>query len=427
MTKIIPFKAVRPADNESAERIAALPYDVFTEEEVRLLAAENPLSFIRVDRAEADFPEGVDPYSDEVYAAANGNYRYLIESGAFVEDEDRALYLYELTKDGRSQLGIVCCASACDYIDGNIKQHELTRHGKEEDRIRHSETLGVHASPVFMFRERSAMLSALTSMWSAGHKPIYRFVTEDGVGHKVYKVDDENVIRSMVAAFSTLGALYIADGHHRAASAAAISKNRRSADGKACGDDESDYFLCVVFPAEELRIYDFNRFITDTGFASAEEFVDKVRERFIVRYRDEGSGGKGSFAYRPKHLHEMGLYVDGKWYSMDIKDEFLPVGGGTVASMDASLLQELLIGPIVGIDDPRSDERIDFIGGVKGLGALETLVDTETAKGRIAAAFAMFPVSIEEVVKLSDEGEIMPPKSTWFEPKLLSGLFVHPF
>ncbi|MDR1271597.1 MAG: DUF1015 family protein [Clostridiales Family XIII bacterium] len=427
MATIIPFKAVRPADGESAEKIAALPYDVFTEEEVRELAAANPLSFIRVDRAEADFHEGTDPYSDEVYAAANGNYKYLLESGVLIQDEDEALYLYELTKDGRSQLGIVCCASACDYISGVIKQHELTRHGKEEDRIRHSETLGVHASPVFMFRERSAMLSSLTSVWSAGHEPIYRFVTDDGVGHKVYKIDNENVIRSIVAAFSTLGSLYIADGHHRAASAAAISQKRRSVNGKKCGEEEYDYFLTVIFPAEELRIYDFNRFITDTGFNTAEEFVDKVREKFVVRYKDEGSGGKGSFAYRPGKRHEMGLYVDGRWYCMVIKEEYLPKGGGYADSMDASLLQELLIGPVIGIEDARRDERIDFIGGVKGLGALERLVDAETVKGKTAAAFAMYPVSIEEVVKLSSAGEIMPPKSTWFEPKLLSGLFVHPF
>ncbi|MCL2111887.1 MAG: DUF1015 family protein [Clostridiales bacterium] len=407
MVKFRPFRAVRPAER-FADKVAALPYDVMTSEEARKMAAGNELSFLRIDRAEIDLPEGTDPYGAEVYEKARENFERMAHEGVFVQDEAPRFYAYRLTMEGRSQTGLVGCASIDDYDGGGIKRHELTRADKEEDRVRHVDALDANTGPIFLACRGCEALSALLR----GGAPLYDFTAEDGVRHEVWALD-EGANEEVTAIFAGRDALYIADGHHRCASAARVGRLRRDQLPDWTGDEEFNFFLAVVFPEDQLEILDYNRAVADLNGLTKEEFLTRLGKDFEVREYEGGGPAK------PACRHTFGMYLDGKWYAMEARtglvDEADPV-----ARLDVSLLQDYVLAPILGIEDPRTDGRIDFIGGIRGLGELERRVGTD-----MAVAFAMHPTAMQELFDIADAGLIMPPKSTWFEPKLRSGLFIH--
>jgi len=410
MVKFRQFRAVRPAV-EYASRVAALPYDVMTSEEARAMAGGEPLSFLHIDRGEIDLPEGTDPYSPEVYAKARENLERRISEGVFIQDEKPHFYVYRLTMDGRAQTGLVGCASIDDYISGVIKKHELTRADKEEDRVRHVDTLDANTGPIFLASRKDEAFSALLAKAVRG-EPVYDFAAEDGVRHEVWILDDE-ASEAAEAFFRAADALYIADGHHRCASAARVGELRRRQRPGWTGDEEFGFFLAVVFPEDQLDILDYNRAVADLNGLTEEEFLAGLSRKFEVeRFAGDGPA-------KPECRHTFGMYLGGKWYLLTarpgVADENDPV-----ARLDVSVLQDNALAPILGIGDPRSDKRIDFIGGIRGLGELERRVDAD-----MKVAFAMYPTTMRELFDIADAGLIMPPKSTWFEPKLRSGLFIH--
>ncbi|MDR0876124.1 MAG: DUF1015 family protein [Clostridiales Family XIII bacterium] len=411
MATVKPLRAIRPKNNETAEQIAELPYDVMSSEEARIIAADNPLSFLHVDKAEIDLSPSVDIYDPVVYAKAKENFDSLISGGALIRDPDAAFYVYRLTMGGRSQAGIVGCASADDYLENRIKKHEFTRADKEEDRVRHVDTLNANTGPIFLAHRPNAALSDLTASIIAAAAPIYDFEKDGGVRHEVWKVTDPADNEQIAELFRSIDALYIADGHHRCASAARVAKMRREANPGYTGDEEFNYFLAVIFPSDQLAIMDYNRLVRDLNGLDPESFEAKVLEKFEVR--------QPAFTKRPERRHEFGLYMGDRWQTLRIREEFVDEND-PVARLDVSLLQENLLGPILGIEDPRTDKRIDFAGGIRGLEYLE-----ERAGRDCRLAFAMYPTSMEELMDIADAGKVMPPKSTWFEPKLLSGLFSH--
>ena len=406
MINVRPFAAVRPR-TELAAMVAALPYDVMSEDEARSMASGNLYSFLHVDRPEIDFPAGTDPHGSAVYEHAAQALQQMITDGVLVQDESPCLYLYRQVMAGRVQTGIVCCADIVDYINGIIKKHELTRADKEADRIRHVDACNAHTGPIFLtYRDDPAAedpVKAAAAAWQVSHEPVYDF-TQNDVRHTVWVIDDEACIDALIRELDALPALYIADGHHRAAAAVSVGSGRKT--------EESRYFLSVIFPGSELTIMDYNRVVADLDGLTEGEFLTEVSEKFDI----ERCGGP----YRPERMHTFGMYLRGSWYRLtaheDLYDEHDPV-----SVLDVTILQDHLLGPVLRIGDPRTDRRIDFVGGIRGLGELETRVNAGEA-----AAFAMYPTAIEQVMDIADAGLIMPPKSTWFEPKLLSGLFVHP-
>ncbi len=409
MSEIRPFSALRPK-KEYASAVAALPYDVMNSEEAREKVKNLPYSFLHVDKAEIDLPVGVDLYSDEVYAKAAENLKKLETDGICVRDTKKNLYVYRQTMGETVQTGVVGCASVDDYLGGVIKRHELTRADKEEDRIRHVDTCDANTGPIFLAYRENADINAVLDKYTA-LAPEYDFVSDGDVRNEVWIVEDENDISALVAAFENVPSLYIADGHHRAASAVKVALKRRAAHPDYTGDEEFNYFLAVYFRAGDLRILDYNRLIKDLNGHSVEELISLLKENFTVTERDG--------AVHPAERHTFGMYLDGKWYALRLKDgiadESDPVG-----SLDVSLLQNLVISRIFGIDDPRTDKRIDFVGGIRGLAELE-----KRCAADMRVAFSMFPTSLDELMNIADASQIMPPKSTWFEPKLLSGLFIH--
>lgn len=404
------FRAYRPAAGY-ADKVAALPYDVMSSDEARRAAFGNPYSFLRVDKAEIDLPKSVNIYDDCVYETAAQNLRKLISADVLRQDETPCLYIYAQTRLGRVQTGLVGCASVDDYLQNVIKKHELTRADKEQDRIRHVDTLDANTGPIFLTYRGEAEISKMLEDWKQTHEAVYDF-TADGVRQQVWVMDDAAVIETLCACFAAIPALYIADGHHRAASAVKVAELRRAAHPDYDGSEEFNYFLSVLFPAEELEILDYNRVVKDLNGLTESEFLQRLRTDFTVEPAPVSP-------YRPEKRHAFGLYLGGQWYALSVKpgiaDESDPV-----ASLDVSLLQSRVIAPILRIDDPRRSDRIDFVGGIRGLAELERRVDAGEA-----AAFAMFPTSLSELLAIADAGKIMPPKSTWFEPKLLSGLFIH--
>lgn len=410
MTILRPFRAVRPAP-ELAAAIAALPYDVYDRAEAKQIVTDNPLSFLKIDRAETQFPDDVDPYSDQVYDRARLTFQEMLQAGHFLRDEAPCFYLYALTMNGRTQTGIVGCASIDDYQNGVIRRHENTRPEKEQDRIRHIDALSAQTGPIFLAYRQDPQLQKLTAAVTAS-PPAADFTSADGVRHQVWKIADPSVCDAIRLAFAGIEHIYIADGHHRAASAVKVGLQRRAEDPGLSPDAESQYFLSVLFPAEELKIYDYNRVVEDLNGYSPETLLAKLKKDFVI----EPCGQS-----RPTQKGQISMYCGGSWYRLTAR--FPVCSGDPVRDLDVSVLQDTVLAPLLGIEDPRTDSRIRFIGGIRGLEELVRLVDEKP--GRIA--FAMYPTSMEELLAVADAGLLMPPKSTWFEPKLRSGLFIHEF
>lgn len=409
MSVIRSFKALRPT-KEYASRVAALPYDVMNSAEARIKVQGNPYSFLHVDKAEIDLPEDTYLYADEVYEKAAGNLKKLESDGICVQDSEKHLYIYRQVMGNISQTGIVGCACVDDYINGVIKRHELTRADKEEDRIRHVDTCDANTGPIFLAYRRNSTVDGIIEKYTA-LTPEYDFVSEGDVKNTVWVIDDEKDIECVVTAFEDIERLYIADGHHRAASAVRVGQRRRQDNPDYTGDEEFNFFLAVFFRADELKILDYNRLLRDTNSHSDDKLFSLLEERFTIK--------ESPVAVSPERKHSFGMYYKNKWYSLELKkgiaDETNPV-----ASLDVSVLQKEVIEPVFGISDPRTDSRIDFVGGIRGLGELEKRCNEDAV-----LAFSMYPTSLDELMSIADAGEIMPPKSTWFEPKLLSGLFIH--
>ena len=409
MAVIRPFAGIRPC-REKAARIAALPYDVYNRQEAKAEVEREPESFLKIDRAETQFDDSVDTYAPEVYQRAHDTLWEMVEKGDFIRDERPCYYIYELTMDGRTQTGIVACASIDDYENGVIKKHENTRAEKEKDRISHVDACDAQTGPIFLaYRADEAIRTVVTEQKKA--EPEYDFISPDGVAHRVWVIRGEEAVRSIQEAFAGIGSIYIADGHHRAASAVRVGQKRRAEHPDYDGSEEFNYFLSVLFPDEELHIMDYNRVVKDLNGLTAGELLKKMRDIFEV---SELSGGEK----RPREKGTFTMFLEDSWYLCRIRKE--DQKEDPVKGLDVSLLQELLLDPVLGIKDPKTDGRIDFVGGIRGTGELERRCHTDAK-----AAFAMYPTSIGELFAVADAGLLMPPKSTWFEPKLRSGLFIH--
>lgn len=407
MAIVRPFKAIRPK-KELAEKVAALPYDVMDSTEARQMAEGNPYSFLHIDKAEIDLDENVNPYSREVYVKARENLDKMIEDGVLFEEEEPKLYIYALTMDGRCQRGIVCTTSIDEYINGTIKKHEFTRADKEQDRINHVDFCNANTGPIFLACRDDEKIKAIIDD-EVKKEPEYDFVAEDGIRHTVYVVGDENA-KALSEEFKSIDSLYIADGHHRNASAVKVGLKRREEKGEYTGKEEFNYYLSVVFAASELKILDYNRVVRDLNGLDEKEFMDEIGKSFFVEEAEKG---------KPEKVHTFGMYLGGRWFRLKAKEDI--IFEDAVKSLDVSILQDNVLDKILGIKDPKTDKRIDFVGGIRGIGELERLVDG----GKYKVAFAMYPTSVGELMEIADEGKIMPPKSTWFEPKLRSGLFIH--
>lgn len=411
MAIIRPFKAIRPT-KELAERIAALPYDVMNSDEAREMVKDNPYSFLHVDKAEVDLPKEMDVYDDKVYEKAKENLDKMIDGGLYIEDEKPNYYIYRQVMKGRSQTGLVACASIDDYNNNVIKKHELTREEKEIDRINHVYKCEAHTGPIFLTYRENKDISNIVNEW-VKKEPIYDFKADDGVSHTVWIIDDEYTVNKLQDLFKTVKYLYIADGHHRSASAVKVGHIKRAEKENYTGEEEFNFFLSISYPDSELEVLDYNRTVKDLNGLSKEEFLSKVKENFEIIESSE--------QVKPKEKHTFGMYLENQWYLLKAKKGiFNP--DDPVDRLDVSILQNNLLRPILGIDDPRKSKRIKFIGGIRGLNELEKRANTD-----MKVSFSMYPTTIEDIMAIADSGEIMPPKSTWFEPKPRSGLFIHKF
>lgn len=408
MATVKPFICIRP-NEKVADKVAALPYDVYNRQEAKEVVKDNKLSFLNIDRAETQFDDSVDTYDQRVYTKAKELLENMINDGTFITDNDRCYYIYELTMDGRVQTGLVACASIDDYQNNIIKKHENTRADKEIDRINHVDTCNAQTGPIFLAYRANDVIRAIVNKTKT-EKAIYDFTSEDGITHRVWKIADEKDVKDICDAFGTINSIYIADGHHRAASAVKVGLKRRQENPDYDGTEEFNYFLSVLFPDEELMIMPYNRVVKDLNGNTKEEYLEKVSKCFDIEKVDE--------PYSPEVKGNIGMYLDGQWYKLTAKDEIKV--SDPVDSLDVALLQNNLLTPILGIGDPRVDKRIDFIGGIRGLKELERRCSLD-----MQIAFSMYPTSINELFNVSDAGKLMPPKSTWFEPKLRSGLFIH--
>lgn len=406
MSDVRPFRALRPRP-ELAAQVAALPYDVISSEEARQLAEGKPYSFLHINKPEIDLPPDVDLYDDRVYAQGARNLRRFIAEGVFLRDPEPRFYLYQQRMGDHVQVGVVAAVSVAEYDAGLIKRHELTRKDKEDDRTRHVDELNANDEPVFLTYRQEPAIDALVEKVRAG-EPLYDFLAEDGIGHTVWGVPGE-LTEPLRKAFEQVPALYVADGHHRTAAAARVGRERKAKNPNHRGDEPYNYFMAVLFPHNQLRILDYNRVVRDLNGLSPADFLARVSEKFTVAE---------AASARPERPHQFGMYLQGQWYRLEAKPGTFPQED-PIASLDVSILQNNLLAPVLGIADPRTDKRIDFIGGIRGLAALEQRV----AEGW-AVAFALYPTSLEQVMAVADAGQIMPPKSTWFEPKLRSGLLV---
>lgn len=408
MSDIRPFRAIRPRA-DLADRIAALPYDVYSREEARRVVENDPYTFLRIDRAETQFPPEQDMYAPEVYQKAHDMLWDMIGQGQFIQDETPCFYIYEQVMNGRHQTGIVAVASADDYRDGVIKKHENTREEKELDRIRHVDACDAQTGPIFLAYRKNDVIEAIIRKQKE-NPPVYEFVSDDNITHIVYRITDAADNAMIREAFAGIGAIYIADGHHRCASAVKVCNLRREGNIRHTGEEEYNYFLSVLFADEQLMIMDYNRVVKDLNGLTQEAFLEKIAERYTIQPVDRADA-------KPAKKGQVGMYLDGRWYCLNWRGVF---SEDPVDSLDVSILQKEVLEPILGIADPKVDSRIDFVGGIRGLQELERRVQTDCA-----VAFAMYPTDIHELFRVADAGLLMPPKSTWFEPKLRSGLFIH--
>ena len=411
MAKIKPFKGLRPP-RELVTQVASRPYDVLNSDEARDEAKGNPKSLYHIIKPEIDFPQGTDEHAEEVYRRAVDNFNAFQQNGWLVEDTKEHYYIYAQTMDGRTQYGFVVAANVDDYISGRIKKHELTRRDKEEDRMKRVRVNNANIEPVFFAFEDNAVLADILARETA-KEPEYDFVADDGFGHTFWVIDDDATIAAITDAFAAIDNLYIADGHHRTAAAALVGHEKALANPDHRGDEEYNYFLAVAFPASNLKIIDYNRLVKDLNGMSPAEFLEALERNFVVI-------DKGTVPYRPDALHNFSLYLEGRWYSLTARpgtyDDSDPIG-----VLDVTVSSDLILRDLLGITDLRSDKRVDFVGGIRGLDELKRRVDS----GEMAAALALYPVSMEQLMAIADSGNIMPPKTTWFEPKLRSGLVIH--
>ena len=405
------FRAVRPAEGK-AEKVAALPYDVVSRKEAREIGEKNPYSFLHVDRAEMDLDPEINLYDAEVYQKAKENLDRFQAEGTLIQDEKPNYYLYELIRKGKSQTGIVGVSSIDDYMNGVIKKHELTREDKEQDRIHHVDICDANTGPIFLACRYPEELLVLMENWKNSHEPVYDFTSEDEITHRVWIVDEEEKIQKINRLFGEISSIYIADGHHRAASAVKVGQKRRKEHPDYTGKEEFNFFLSVVFPYDQLTILPYHRIVKDLKGMEPKAFIGSMKFNFELM-------AMPGFPCKPVEKHCFGLYVDGEWFHLKAYPDIY-AKKDSVGQLDVSILQDKVLGPVLGIEDPRTDERICFMGGNHRLKDLAAVAD-ETG----GAAFAMYPTSMEELMNIADEGKLMPPKSTWFEPKLRSGLFIH--
>lgn len=403
------FKAYRPtAENQAL--IPALPYDVMNSDEAREMVKDNPISFLHIDKAEIDLPPETDLYDKAVYEKAKENLLALENNGDLIQDCEPCLYIYKQVMNGRGQVGIVGCASIDDYMNNVIKKHEHTLAKKEQDRINHVNTCDANTGPIFLTYRKNDDISSVVSQWMQDNEPVYDFVADD-VNQTVWVVNDSDTVEKLSSLFDTVPAMYIADGHHRCASAVKVGQMRREENPDYTGDEEFNYFLAVAFPDNELEIMDYNRVVSDLNGDDPHEFIQKVRKSFHIAEVD------GQF--KPDEKHTFGMYLDGSWYKLRARSAIIDESN-PVKRLDVSILQDYLLAPVLNIINPKNDSRIDFIGGIRGLDELE-----KRANSDMCLAFSMYPTTIDDLMSIADADLIMPPKSTWFEPKLLSGLFIH--
>jgi len=404
MPLIRPFAGLRPVP-EYAEDVVAPPYDVLSSAEARERAAGKPMSFLHISKAEIDLPEDIDPFDPSVYAKAAENLNKLVEQGVLMRETGPRYYVYQLQMDNHVQTGLVAAASVKHYDTNRIRKHEFTRPVKEDDRVRQIEALNAQTGPVLLAYKSDEKIDGLLTEVTKG-EPVYDLKADDGIGHRFWIVEDQNTIEKLSAAFDAMEAIYIADGHHRSASASRVAKTLGGND-----DQMSHYFLSVIFPHKQMKIFDYNRVVTDLNGLSKEDFLAKVASSFTCV--------KEEAPVRPTKPTEFGMYLDGEWYRLNINADLIP--NDPVTSLDVSLLAKNLLEPVLGNTDPRTDPRIDFVGGIRGLEGLEKRVDS----GEMAVAFSLYPTSMEALMAVADANEVMPPKSTWFEPKLADGLVSH--
>lgn len=411
MATVKPFKGVRPP-RDLVEQVASRPYDVLNSDEARAEAAGNPRSLYHIIKPEIDFEPGTDEHDARVYDKAVENFKAFQHNGWLVQDDREHYYIYAQTMNGHTQYGIVVAANVADYLSGVIKKHELTRRDKEEDRMKHVRVQNANIEPVFFAFPDNKALQQIIDTVTAG-EPEYDFTAPDGFGHTFWVIDDDATIARITEEFARIPYLYIADGHHRTAAAALVGNEKARLNPAHRGDEEYNYFLAVAFPASHLRIIDYNRLVKDLNGLSPAEFLEKLEFNFIVK-------DMGTMPYRPERLHNFSLYLEGRWYSLTARegtyDDNDPIG-----VLDVTISSDLILRDLLGITDLRSDKRIDFVGGIRGLEELSRRVDS----GEMAAALALFPVSMKQLMDIADSGNIMPPKTTWFEPKLRSGLVIH--
>lgn len=411
MMQIYPFKALRPVNPEEAGEISALPYDVMNRAEAKEMAAGLPHSYLRVTRAELELPDSVDAYAPQVYQHAKNNLDKMIAEGVIAHEKKDCLYVYRQTMDGREQYGLVCCVRAEDYFNGTIKKHELTRADKEEDRLRHVLTTNANTGPVFLTYRDSGQFDLFGKVRERA--PLYDFVSEkDGFGHTVWIIEDDAEIAAIRKSFEAIPVSYIADGHHRSAAGARAALARKELDENHKGDEEYTRYLAILFPSTHLKILDYNRVLKSLNGRTAEQLLKDLEDIFVIEKLDSMQS--------PSKQNQVNLYLEKTWYACSFREELLE-DLGPVDSLDVALLQKHVLSPMFGIDDPRTSAQIDFVGGIRGLGELVRRVDS----GECACAFVMYPTTLDQLMAIADAGEIMPPKSTWFEPKLRDGLLVH--
>ncbi len=412
MVTVKPFNALRP-DKKYAHLCAALPYDVMSSHEAKEMVKNNPFSFLHIDKAEIDFDYNINIYDELVYQKASQNLKDFEKKGIYKLDNQKKYYFYRQIMDGRSQIGIVGCASIDDYLNNNIKKHEFTRADKEIDRIKHVDICSAHTGPIFLtYKENNVLDNIMVNQIQK--EPLYDFISEDSIQHTIWETDNAEIDKLIENEFNNIDALYIADGHHRAASAVKVGLKRREENPNYNGNEEFNYFLSVIFPSKSLKIFDYNRLIKDLNGLTSNQFLTIIKEKIglLEEYKED-------IPYKPTEKHTIGLYLNKKWYKVKFYDSICK-GENVVDELDCSILQNNLLSPILGILDPRSDKRIDFAGGIRGLKYLEQRCNED-----MTLAISMYPTSLDDLMNVADANLVMPPKSTWFEPKLRSGLLIH--